>query len=434
MLHIAAFVLIAAADLRVAPFQADATPDMGEPLIWVTPTTKVLDPLYAKGVIVEAKGRRYVMCAMDWCGVSGRTHRMLREALAKGARTRVEYVTLHTVHQHSAPYIDGDGYAILSKLLPKPPLIMSNAYLDKLAGALTSAASAAVFRDIDRIGLGEARVERVASARRLKVDGKLIIRFSADGKDPRKAALPEEPIDPMLRTLTFASQGKAVARLHYYATHPQTFCCDGRVSGDMLNAAREAFQKEDGGAMQINFDGAGGNVTVGKYNDGSEAARQGLAERLKAGMVAAAAATRWFPATGAVTWREEKVRLPHRPDLDNHREILAHPDKRTAIELYRAAIAVAFAERKNPITLTSLQFGSDVRILHMPGEPLLEFQNFARGIAPNVLVAGYGDLQTGYLCPDVAYQEGGYEPSASNAGPGTEGILKSAIQKLLQVR
>ncbi len=425
--------LVLAADLRVAPFKADATPAMGEPLIWVTPATQVLDPLFAKGVIVESRGKRYVMCAMDWCGVSGRTHRMLREALAQGAKTKLEYVTLHTVHQHSAPYIDGDGYAILTKLLPNPPLMMSAGYLEKLAAGMRDAASAAAFHDIGQIGLGEARVERVASARRLKIDGKLVTRFSTDGKDPAKAAMPEAPIDPMLRTLTFAENGKAVARLHYYATHPQTFCCDGRVSGDMLNAAREGFEHQDGGAVQINFDGAGGNVTVGKYNDGTEAARKALAERLRAGMAASVASTKWMPA-GDITWKTEGVHLPPRKDLAMHQEILAHPEKRTAIELYRAAIAVAFAERKSPVVLTSMRIGRNVRILHMPGEPLLEFQNFARGLAENVLVAGYGDLQTGYLVPDIAYDEGGYEPSASNAGPGTEGILKAAIQKLLQVR
>ena len=417
-------------ELRVAPFKADATPALGEPLIWVTPVTKVVDPLYAKGVIIESKGKRYVLCAMDWCGVSGKTHRMLRDALAKGARTKPEFVELHTVHQHSAPYVDGDGYALMSKLLAKPPLMMSDAYLDKLANGLRAAASAATFHNIDQIGLGEARVEKVASARRLKVDGKLVIRFSADGKDPKKAAMPEEPIDPMMRTLTFASRGIPVARLHYYATHPQTFCCDGRVSGDMLNAAREEFEKQDG-AMQINFDGAGGNVTVGKYNDGSEAARTALAGRLKTGMEAASASTKWISVPKTITWKMEGVRLPPRRDLADHEAILKSPEKRTAIELYRAAIAVAFANRKDPVMLTSLQLG-DIRLLHMPGEPLLEFQNYARSLAANVLVAGYGDLQTGYLCPDIAYEEGGYEPSASNAGPGTEGILRRAIEKLLK--
>jgi hypothetical protein len=421
--------ILLAADLRVAPFQADATPPKGEPLIWVTPVTQVLDPLFAKGVVIESRGRRYVLCALDWCGVSGKTHRMLREALASGARTKPEFVELHTVHQHSAPYVDGDGYAVMSKLLAKPPLMMSDAYLNRLAEGLRYAAASAVFRDIDQIGLGEARVERVASARRLMVDGKLVTRFSTDAKDPRKAALPEEPIDPMLRTLTFASKRKPVVRLHYYATHPQTFCCDGRVSGDMLNAAREEFQKQDG-ALQINFDGAGGNVTVGKYNDGSDGARSALAARLRAGMEAASKSTRWMPAPNTITWKTEGVRLPPRLDLADHKAILQQPEKRTAIELYRAAIAVAFADRKDPVVLTSMQIG-DIRLLHLPGEPLLEFQNYARSLAANVLVAGYGDLQTGYLCPDAAYQEGGYEPSASNAGPGTEGILRKAIQKLL---
>ena len=40
----------------------------------------------------------------------------------------------------------------------------------------------------------------------------------------------------MLRTITLASDGRPLVRLHYYATHPQTFCCDGRVSGDRNNA------------------------------------------------------------------------------------------------------------------------------------------------------------------------------------------------------
>lgn len=423
-------LLNVAADLRVAPFRADATPDMGEPLIWTTPVTKIMDPLYAKGVILESKGKRYVMCSMDWCGISGSTHRMLTEALAKGANTKPEYVELHTLHQHSAPYVDGDAYALMRKLLPKPPLLMSDAYLAKLANNLTRAAQSATFQDIDQVGLGEAKVEKVASARRLKVDGKLVIRFSTGAKDPKMAALPEAPIDPMIRTLTFASKGKPVARMHYYATHPQTFCCDGRVSGDMINAAREGFEKEDGGAMQINFDGAGGNVTVGKYNDGTDAAREALAERLKQGIRDSVKATQWT-SPGDVEWRAENIRLPHRPDLADHKAILAAPAKRTDIEIYRAAISVVFAERKRPLTLTALRIGG-IRILHMPGEVLLEYQNFARSLQPNVLVAAYGDLQSGYLCPDVAYQEGGYEPSASNAGPGTEAILKGAIRKLLR--
>ena len=46
-------------------------------------------------------------------------------------------------------------------------------------------------------------------------------------------------------------------------------------------------------------------------------------------------------------------------------------------------------------------------------------------------VAGYGDISPGYLCTDRAFEEGGYEPSAANAGPGTEARVKQAIRRLL---
>jgi hypothetical protein len=48
-----------------------------------------------------------------------------------------------------------------------------------------------------------------------------------------------------------------------------------------------------------------------------------------------------------------------------------------------------------------------------------------------VAVAGYGDCGPAYICTDKALTEGGYEPSATNVGPGTEALLKGAIQVLL---
>ena len=48
-----------------------------------------------------------------------------------------------------------------------------------------------------------------------------------------------------------------------------------------------------------------------------------------------------------------------------------------------------------------------------------------------VAVAGYGDCGCAYICTDKAIAEGGYEPSASNVGKGSEALLKGAIQALL---
>jgi hypothetical protein len=94
-----------------------------------------------------------------------------------------------------------------------------------------------------------------------------------------------------------------------------------------------------------------------------------------------------------------------------------------------------FERRDRPIQVSSLQIGK-VHILHLPGEPMLDFQLFAQRAQPRdfVAVAGYGDCGPAYLCTDAAIAEGGYEPSAANVGPGTEAVLKSAIEALLGLR
>ena len=94
---------------------------------------------------------------------------------------------------------------------------------------------------------------------------------------------------------------------------------------------------------------------------------------------------------------------------------------------------LAFVERLGrPIQVSSLQLGK-VHILHLPGEPMLDFQLFAQQAQPGdfVAVAGYGDCGCAYICTDKAIAEGGYEPSASNVGKGSEAVLKNAIQALL---
>ena len=46
-------------------------------------------------------------------------------------------------------------------------------------------------------------------------------------------------------------------------------------------------------------------------------------------------------------------------------------------------------------------------------------------------VAAYTDLGPGYICTDKAFEEGGYEPTDTAVGPGSEPLLKTAIVRLL---
>jgi hypothetical protein len=426
--------------LRVATFHCEVTPPPGEGLIWNVPLSSVQEPLWAKGIVLEDRHRRYVICAIDWCEICNESQLAFRKAIARAARTRVSCVTLHSVHQHAAPYADLRAHELLDTA-PNPPLHLSDQFLRQTEKRLSEAVRASLRRlePFDRVGIGQAKVDRVASTRRLCTpDGKILVRYSAGGKDAQLAAAPEGLIDPVLRTITLAHRDAPLVRLHFYATHPQTFACDGRASSDFVGQARETLEQREQ-VPQIYFTGCAGDVTVGKYNDGTPRAQLELAERLRAGMEAAIASTVWAPAT-SLRWRTVPLVLPLRTDPGfKAADCLArvkNPKADPGLRVYQGAIRLAFAERiRRPLTMFSLQIGN-IQILQLPGEPMLEFQFYAQGLRPDrfIAVAGYNDCGPGYICTDRAFAEGGYEPTDANVGPGSERLLKEALARLLDVR
>jgi hypothetical protein len=417
-----------AATLKVAAFDADVSPERGDPLIWTAPTTEVRDKLHAKGVVLQDGQKRYVLCAVDWCGIGNRTHAEFRRKVADAAGTTPDLVAIQSIHQHTAPYVDGTAYDLMRKH-GAPVYEFTDKAIGRVTHQLASAVREAVGRlqAFDRIGTGTAAVERVASARRLQgPDGRVLTRYSTGGKSADLAAAPEGAVDTVMRTIAFAHGPRTVARLFYYATHPQTWCCDGVASADAVGTAREQLEREQK-SPQIYFTGCAGDVTVGKYNDGGLEAREQIRTRFLTGMQRAIASTEWETARD-ITWRTAPLRLPvgaagGPPNL----KAMADEQQR-----YRAALRAVFASRSEPLTVSMLGIGK-VRILHLPGEPMLEFQRYAQSTGESlfVAVAGYGDVAPGYICTDRAYEEGGYEPSASNTTRGAEAALKQVIRELL---
>ena len=393
------------APLRVATFECDATPPLG---FWwyVQPLKTVEHPLLAKGIVLDDGAHRYVLAAIDWCVLAGSTHLPLRKQLAEAAGTDVGRVMVQTVHQHTAPVFDGDGWREARKK-KDPPEAADPAFITETGRRLDEAIRKAIERlqPVDRIGMGQAKVQRVASSRRIPLpDGKVRSRFSA-ATDPELQAAPEGFIDPFLKTITFARGQRPIVRLHYYATHPQSYYRDGRASYDFVGMARQRLQEKEG-VFQIYFTGCAGDVAAGKYNNGTPEARSGLAERLFAGMEASVAATKYVPIQ-PIAW--------HNVDLVLSPKV-ARPD----------------GKPMPPIQLGSLAIGP-IRILHLPGEPMVEYQLYAQKQLPNdfVAVAGYGEGSTGYICTERAFTEGGYEPTGSEVAPNSEPLVKAAIRGLL---
>src|SRR5690606_12325532 len=149
---------------------------------------------------------------------------------------------------------------------------------------------------VTEIGIAQARVKKVACNRRiLGRDGKVAMWRASSCKDPAARAEPEGLIDPYLKCVSFWDGNQAVAALHFYATHPMSYYGKGGVSADFAGLAREQCRREDPGVHHVYFNGCGGDVSAGKYNDGSPEMRPVLMQRVHAGMRAAFAQTRRQP-------------------------------------------------------------------------------------------------------------------------------------------
>ncbi len=424
--------------LEIATFSCEITPPEGHPLCggWIPPLSGVDDPLLLKGIILRDEGV-YVLSALDWCELRNDAYELFRAKLAEAAGTEPARVAVHCVHPHNAPLVDARAQRLLDAS-ERPPRHADLEFLERAAERAAASLRDAKgrFRRVASVATGSARVERVASNRRVPgPDGKLRVRYSSTRDESLREA-PEGLIDPELRTVAFADGERLLACLHYYATHPQSYYGDGRATPDFPGVARERIERETG-VFQLYFTGCAGNVAAGKYNDGAPERREELAGRIADAMRRSLAKLERRPAA-PVSWSVRPIEFPLRKEPEAseaaHRKILADASQteRARIE---AALALSTIERcraGKPFELTCLAIGN-IRILGLPGEPFVEFQLEAGRLRPDlfVAVAGYADCGLGYLCTEASYREGGYEPTASFADPAAERYLLGGLRDLL---
>lgn len=441
LLGIAAFAtsIQAAEPLRVGTFDVDASPRVGTPMAY-NPTKAVQHPLSCRGVVLIGEGGPVVLCAVDWIGISNDSHKAFREGLAQAAGTTPDRVAVHALHQHDAPRSDLTAERMLAEYGIEREVFDVELTPDVIARAAEALRKAtAEARPVTQIGLGRAEVSEVASNRRVMgPDGKVkAVRYTAC-PDPKLRAEPVGTIDPLLRLITLWDGETPVVALTYYATHPQSYYLTGLANPDFPGMARDARQKATG-VPHIHFDGAGGNIGAGKYNDGAHENRQILADRVADAMTRAWDATKKSPITAAdLGWQIVPVALPVAPNLDEAK-LRAIVEDNTAKPAARANAAhdliwLKRCQNGDTIDITRLRLGP-ARVLHMPGELFVEYQLAAQAIHPNdfIAMAAYGEYAPGYIGTEIAYTEGGYEtqPGVSLVAPGVEQVLMDAIRTLL---
>ena len=425
--------------IQLATFESDVTPPLGHPLCagWYPPAKGIADPLSALGLILVPDDQLpLVLCALDWAELSNGDYDRWREELAQAVGTQDERVAVHCIHAHDTPWPDRDAQDILDAH-GCPNVIMTGDWAEKVRAEAAQAAGEAMTRlqPCTDIAVGQARVERIASNRRVMgPDGKVAGVRWTQCRDPQVRAAPEGVIDPMLKTIGFYQGETALALLHYYAVHPTSTDGTGLVTPEFVGLARNR-RKAESNVPHLYFTGCAGNVTAGKYNDGIADNRELFTERIHRAMVEAEQGSTRQPLE-RVRWTVEPVRLPPREDMVEENLLAQIASAATGAKVHsKAALMLTYLRRRErPIPITCLQLNELVAVVHLPGEIFIEYQLHAQESRPDafVAVAGYGDLGTGYITLASSFAEGGYEPVDAFVSGRSEKIVRDAIEKVLR--
>lgn len=450
-----------AAGFELATFVVDVTPPVGHPCMGggISPVKTVKEPLQARGFVLFGGEKPVVVLCFDWCEIRGTAFDDWRMALAEATGSEPGHVMITSTHAHDAPVMDPEAEYLLRetersgawKHLAAPeakdPIQMASVCwpdfnrvcIQRAKGALAEAMKHRV--PVTHYGTGKARVEGIASNRRyLTPDGKVLYNRMSRCTDPVAKAADDGDIDPWLKTLSFWNGEQAVAALHSYATHPMSSYGRGEVSVDFVGLARERFQKEQPGVFQMYASGCAGNVTAGKYNDGSEAAREALTTKLHNAMKESFAATGKHPLTAAGL-RLAKIPLGARNTIGFTEAALRHRLKSEVRAYGRAepAMGLSWYERVkggHQVDLPLLDLGG-AQLMLLPAESYVEFQLYAQMQRPDgfVLVMGYGECGPGYIPVERAWKEADTNlRDWTWVGPGSQAIMEKAIREVLPVR
>ena len=426
--------------LRLAPFRFDVTPPVGHSCCggWIQPVVAVDDPLEAVGFVLLGAGQPVVVCSVDWTGLLNEAHVQWRQTLAEAAGTSPERVAVQCVHQHNAPFACLDAERIV-EAEGDLPHIVDVAFFHRCLDAARDAIKQAIdqARPVTHVAQGQAKVEKVASNRRVNrdADGHIKAMRGSSCRNAELQALPEGLIDPWLKTVAFYDGRRKIAACHYYATHPMSYYGDGRVSSDFAGLARKRRQADEPECLHIYFTGCAGNVAAGKYNDGSREMRPVLTDRVYQGIVRSEEDLRRV-SIDRVAWKTVDILPPPRESLIA--ESLQHQISNksgSVVSRNRPAFMLAWLrrlQRRVPIVLSSLHV-NNVRLLHLPSECFVQYQLRAQTMQPDgfVATAAYGDGGPWYIPVWEEYAHGGYEPSVAFCDPKIDGILTEGMRTLL---
>jgi neutral ceramidase len=414
------FSLPAWGELKGGTAKVDITPPIGA---WLSgygsrnkPSEGILDPLYAKALVLEDGREKIAIVSADLLWVPLKMTNEIRQQVHEKLGIPPQNVMICGTHTHFAPKIDRIAKdwpdAAAAQIDESYVQVLKKKIFDSIMLADKNS------REVN-LGVGKGEMTEIVYNRRTKKpDGTVAMTFNLPPAGPD---LTFGLVDPELCLLRIDdSNGDLVAAVVNYACHP--------VSGDPIRdkfyyisadypgyTAQVVEQAEGGNCIFLL--GTAGNINPVRLNR--------THPRMQTGKALGGAVLRHIQFTQPcgdvkISSLKQPVNLPLKNDLPPERKLSLGKDAET-----------------QDTEIQVLRIG-DVYIVGLPGEVLVEIglEIKAKASIENLFVVSLANDAVGYVCPRAAYKEGGYEPgSGTNLAPGAgEIITERALELIEQIK
>ncbi|MBK8039185.1 MAG: neutral/alkaline non-lysosomal ceramidase N-terminal domain-containing protein [Verrucomicrobiaceae bacterium] len=434
-----------AGEFRVGAARVDITPKDGTPLggfYKFRGSAGVLDPLYAKTIVIEKDGVHAVIVVLDLSGTVRPIVAEARKLIQEQCGIEGDHVMISGTHTHSGPQQPRGSMMDEITKVNSPAGVSYTGMLPVWIAESVKQAKAKLMPVTASSTLG--RAEGISFNRRILREGQPEAIWQPQKLTPKDR--PAGPVDPEVGVLVFEAAGKPVASLLNFAMHPTSVGGGVKISADYPGVFTKLVSERHGAEMISVFaNGCCGNINHNDYITGKRRSTLELGTALADAVDAA-----WGNLQPLTTFqpriRSEQVVLKRRcfteEQIAKAKDMAANMFTKNfgTVPMAETVCILETVAKQNEPLLAEVQviaFSEELAVVALPGEIFVELGLALKKASPfkHTLIAELANGSIGYVPNREAFPQGNYEiVSARNEIGSGEKLIETALKLLGEVK
>jgi len=278
---VVASLQLEAGELRAGAAQVDITPKKGTPMAGYyrfRAVDGVLDPIFAKSIVIEKDGVHAVLVAIDLSGTTRPIVAAARKAIEEQCGIKGDHVLISATHTHTGPQLArGSLMDDITKATSPPGMAYMEALPQWIAQSVKEALAKLAPAEASAV-VGKA--EGISFNRRVLREGVQEALWQPRTINPATDR-PAGPVDPDVGILLFNVDGQPVASYLNFAMHPTSVGGGLKISADYPGVFAKLVAERHGPGMVCLFaNGCCGDINHNDYIHGRRRTTQELGTAL----------------------------------------------------------------------------------------------------------------------------------------------------------